>query len=246
MPAPLVPIDVPAVAVLTPANEVMAVVQMIERASKDPTVDTDKMLKLFELRERVREQAAKDAFIYSLHKLQEELPVIRMAGRIDFGKGKPMKYARWEDIYDAIKPLLVKYGLTLNFRSSDSERGIVVTAILSHLSGHVEEYPTPPLPKDVSGSKSGPQSVGSTMAYGKRYATSQALNLTWSGEDDDGNNGKHAAISQEQFEELCKMLDEAGSSKDKLAMAMGVDTLEQLPISKFEDAKKKVAAKVKK
>jgi len=233
------------VPVLAQHNEVVAVLQMIERASKDPQVDVGKLEKLFELRERVRQQVARDDFVEAKIRVQTELPVIKTQGRIDYGKGRPLKYARWEDINETIKPILRNHGFDLSFRIGQSDAKVTVTAVLAHVAGHTEET-TIHLPADNSGGKGAVQGVGSTVSYGKRYTTAAILNLTWGGEDDDGNEGRFQPITAEQVQELCDLLNAVGSTPEKLALAMGVDALVALPAAKFEAAKTKIAAKQRK
>lgn len=241
--AELVPVEVK-LPTPTVHSEVNAVLGMIERASKDPASDVDKLQKLFELRDRVRQQVARDVFVEQLTLVQQKLPVIRMKGRIDYGKGSALKYAKWEDIYEAIMPILNEHGFTLTFEFGASEANITVTALLDHVAGHTR-LNMATLPKDNSGGKSSVQGVGSSYSYGKRYATAGVLNLTWGGEDDDGNGGRGAPISPAELADLIGLVEDAGTSPDKLAMRMGVETLEELPVAKLGAAKAALAAKLK-
>lgn len=219
-----------------PQSEVLAVLQMIERAASNPATDVEKLEKLFELRERVRAQVARDTFVEALVGLQEELPVIKTAGRITYAKGGSIRYAKWDDIIAAIQPFLTKYGFTLTFEYGGDDKKIEVTAVLDHVAGHSRRN-TVVLPKDDSGGKTGVHGVGSSYSYGKRYSSSGVLNLTWGGDDDDGNGGLGAPITPEQVGELATLAAEKGVEFAKLALAMGVDTVEEIPVAKFERAK---------
>jgi hypothetical protein len=226
-------------------SEVLAVLSIIERASKDPNSDADKLEKLFELRERVREQVARDAFVEAMVRVQDQLPVIKQAGRITYAKGGSIRYAKWEDIIAAIQPVLTANGFTLTFEFGGDDKKIEVTAVLDHVLGHSRRN-TVVLPKDDSGGKTGVQGVGSSYSYGKRYSTSGVLNLTWGGEDDDGNNGRHQPILLAQAEELQVMIADVGSTPEKLLLALGEDSLDSIPASKFERAKQLLEQKRKK
>jgi hypothetical protein len=97
-------------------------------------------------------------------------------------------YAKWEDINDAIRPVLHEHGFALSFRVKRVENAISVTGILSHEDGHSEET-TLELPSDTSGSKNAVQAVGSSLSYGKRYTAMALLNITSRApmdRDDDG------------------------------------------------------------
>lgn len=230
------------VPIAQPHSEVMVVLQMIERASNNPNSDPDKMGKLFELRERVREQLARDDYVAALSRVQSALPKVQTRGRITYSGGASIKYAKWEDIHEAIMPVLAENGFTLTFEYGTMDKFITVTAILDHIGGHSRRN-TATLPADNSGGKTGVQGYGSTYSYGERYSTMGLVNFVTGGADDDGNAGKFQAISAEQLAELARMAAEAGSDPDKLAMAMGVDNLHELPVSKFERAKQALEAK---
>lgn len=166
---------------------------VIERAARDPAVDIDKMERLLALQERVQERNAVAAFNDALAEMQPRLPIITERGRIiirdksDSAKiTQETPYALWEDINEAIRPLLHEHGFALTFKTGTAADGkLVVTGILKHRFGHQEEAAIP-LPHDSSGSKNAVQAIGSSLSYGKRYAAIQLLNITTKGEDDDG------------------------------------------------------------
>jgi hypothetical protein len=149
-------------------SETAAIVQMIERAAMNPAVDIDKMERLLEMQERVMARRAKAAYIDALAAAQSELPIIVERGE---GHGN-IRYALWEDINEAIKPILAKHGFALSFKTGWDGDKISVTGVLAHREGHSEET-TMLLPSDTSGSKNAVQAVGSSTSYGKRY-TAQA------------------------------------------------------------------------
>lgn len=167
-----------------------AIIQVIERAATNPDVDIDKMERLLAMQERIMERDARAAFAAALAEMAPELPVIAERGEIKHGENKPVqsRYALWEDINDAIKPVLARHGFALSFRTGQEAGMVTVTGVLSHRGGHSEQT-TMHLPIDSSGSKNGVQGVGSSTSYGKRYTASALLNLTSRGEDDDGVAG---------------------------------------------------------
>jgi hypothetical protein len=176
-----------------PVSESTAIIQVIERAAANPNVDIDKMERLLQMHERIVERNAKAAYASSLAAMQPHLPVITEKGKI-IVRDKVTKeviqstgYALWEDINEAIRPILSEYGFALSFKTGIAPDGkITVTGILSHREGHQEET-TMALPHDSTGSKNAVQAVGSSTSYGKRYTASALLNITSRGEDDDGN-----------------------------------------------------------
>lgn len=162
-----------------------AIINVIERASTNPEVDIDKMERLLVMHERITERDAKAAFSAAMAEMQGELPTVSEKGEISVNGQVRSKYARFEDINEAVRPILRKHGFAVSFRTKTDSQSISVTGILSHKQGHSEET-TMQLPADLSGAKNTVQSVGSSVSYGKRYVLQAMLNITTSGEDDDG------------------------------------------------------------
>lgn len=167
-----------------PAAPSDAMISMIERLARDPSIDVQKLGHLLDMQERILARNAEVAYAAALSQLQSELPEIPERGMIrikskDGGKViQETPYALWEDINEAIRPLLHKHGFSLSFRTGLTNDGRVsVTAVLLHCEGHREET-TMVLGHDSSGSKNAVQAIGSSTSYGKRYATAALLNLT--------------------------------------------------------------------
>jgi len=188
--------------------------EVISRAAADPNTDVDKLERLLMMAERIQAQEAKGAFTAALAELQPRLPVIDERGGIKNNAGVVQStYAKWDDINDAIRPLLAEAGFALSFRTGVAQDGkITVTGVLSHRAGHQEET-TITLPHDSSGSKNAVQAVGSSTSYGKRYTTISLLNITSRAaqdRDDDGQAGGMGAAALHALTEInvCEGLDE--------------------------------------
>lgn len=220
-----------------PASEASAIFQVIERAAMNPQVDIDKMERLIQMQERIMERNARAAYAAALADMQPNLPVIAERGGIKNGQGKVQStYALWEDINDAIKPVLAKHGFALSFRTGQEDGKIIVTGILSHREGHSEET-TMHLPVDTSGSKNAVQAVGSSTSYGKRYTAQALLNLTSRGEDDDGHaGGDEPKITSDQVGDLQAMIDDVKADRAKFLAYMKVESLAAIPVSKYKSA----------
>lgn len=163
------------------SSETQAIMMMIERVVLNPEADMDKLDKMLDMQERILNRNAKQSFTADLAAMQAELPLVSKAGE---GHNRA-RYAKLEDINEAIRPTLQKYGFAVTFRVKQSDKSATVTAILSHKLGHSEETDLV-LPLDASGSKNAVQAVGSTVSYGKRYALCALLNIS-TGDDTDGN-----------------------------------------------------------
>lgn len=165
--------------------------EVIARAARDPSIDIDKLERLIAVQERVQAQQAKIAFTEAKLAMRPELPEITMRGHIiirDKNDGNKViqdtPFAKFEDIHEAVMPILTKHGFDLSFKNGLSPDGKVrVTTILDHIGGHSEDTYFD-LPHDSSGSKNAVQAVGSSTSYAKRYGVLSILNIRVAGEDD--------------------------------------------------------------
>ena len=209
----------------------------IVQTAADPRAPRDKLDRLIEMQERRAARAAKAAFDKAFAAMQPDLPIIIERGQILDKNGLVQsRYALWEDLNEAIRPILARHKFSLSFRvGSDGDR-IGVTCVLTHRSGHSVETGLS-LPADLTGGKNPVQGIGSATSYGKRYTAQALLNLTSRGEDDDARAGGGAAlISAEQLGELERQLAEAGADRSRFLAYLGVAQLEDLPDEKFSAA----------
>ena len=206
--------------------------------------DNLKFGRLLDFESLLASQEAKAAFDADFSALQVELPTIEEKGVMlsNFGR-QVATYARWDDINRVIKPILAKRGFSLRFKTGHEGDRIAVTCGLHHVAGHVEEA-TLLLPVEMSGGKNAVQAIGSSTSYGKRYTASALLNLTSSGEDDDGvAAGQTARVSAEQVLELRKLVAEVGANENRLLALLGIDALENLAAQRLSDAVRALNAK---
>lgn len=191
---------------------------VIARAARDPAVDIDKMERLLEMQERVLARQAREAYAVALAELQPKLPIISERGKIlNNTKQVQSTYAYWEDVNEAIRPLLAEHGFSLSFRTGRDKADVTVTGVLTHRQGHCEQT-TITLPSDGSGNKNAVQAVASSTSYGKRYTAFALLNITTKGEDDDGATATNKKASGEPMPRA--KLDGPHSSKTALRTAV--------------------------
>jgi hypothetical protein len=230
-----------------PAPEPVSILAVIERAARDPQVDADKMERMMALYERVNAATAKAAYTKALAEMQEDLPVIGQRGAIkNRDKEVQSRYSLWEDINETIKPVLMKHGFALSFRTGQEGDRITVTGVLSHREGHSEQT-TMFLPADTSGSKNPVQAVGSSVSYGKRYTASALLNLTSSGEDDDGRTGGgDGPISPDQLQHVRDQIERTESNIEAFCKYYKIDALPSLRAKDFDSAMRMLNAKSRK
>lgn len=235
-----------------------SLMQVIAKAASDPAVDVEKMERLFAMQERVQAREAKIAYTEAKLAMRPELPSITQRGHIiirdknDSNKiTQDTPFARFEDIQEAIEPVLLKHGFDLEFKNGLSPEGKVrVTTILTHRDGHSEETYFD-LPHDSSGSKNAVQAVGSSTSYAKRYGVLSILNIRVAGDDDNGASAvPKAEVSVKQFNDLGKMLVATQSDEGKfLTFLRGAGKLpegaglSELPAEHYEFAKDALAMK---
>lgn len=172
---------------LSPATQqATQVLSMLERVLTAPEFDIDRAERLWAMQKEVMDKQAERAYIEANSLMQGNLPSVVKRGEIKNSAGNVQStYALWEDVNEAIKPVLMKHGFAISFRVEQEGNKITVTAVLSHKDGHstttwIELAP------DTTGSKNAVQAVGSAISYGKRYTAGALLNLTSHNEDDDG------------------------------------------------------------
>lgn len=215
-------------------GEAASLMEVISRAAADPNTDVEKLERLMAMYERINDRSAKAAYFAALSEMQDELPSIGERGEIKIGNAS-QKYALWEDINKAIKPILTKHGFALSFRTGQQDTKIAVTGVLSHRAGHSEET-TIHLPSDTSGSKNAVQAVGSSTSYGKRYTTAALLNLTSGGEDDDGKLAGGGFVTADQAQTLRELITRTKANIEGFCKHFKIEAVPELPASKYKTA----------
>ena len=220
-------------------NELSSVFSIVARAAADPSIDIDKFERIMQMQERALARQAASEFADAMASMQSELPSIGERGD---AAGR-YKFALWEDINQAIKPIMQKHGFSLSFRT-DTQDKVAVTGVLSHRNGHREET-TVTLPADPSGNKNAVQAVASAVSYGKRYTASALLNLTSHGEDDDAFRTAADYISEAQEIELRDLAEAVGANLPAFLKFLKVAKLSDIPAKNFTAAKVALEAKRK-
>jgi hypothetical protein len=170
---------------------------------------------------------------------------------VSYGAGKAAyNFADLAEIERSVVPILSEYGLSYRFRTTVTDKQIVVTCIVSHQEGHNEETSLPG-PADTSGAKNAIQAIGSTVTYLQRYSLSAALGLSATDDDDgvsvgngNGNGNGNDHLSPDDREELNNLLDEADADSEaigNLCKHLGVRTLDDLRPRHLKEAKEQIA-----
>ena len=197
--------------------------KIIATAASDPNVDITKMQALLDMRERLQNKEAERSFYSAFAEMQGKLPTITKTGEIRDKAGRiQSRYAKWENINEAIKPILQEHGFTLMFQTADVETvdKIKVRGTLAHRGGH-KESSEKTFPIDLGPGRSAVQSNGSSISYGKRYMANALLNITVMGEDDDGQGGDGDGRANEESTNMPALREAAEGGWASLQKAWG-------------------------
>lgn len=200
-----------------------ALISVIERVASNPEADIAKLEKMLDMQERVLNRNAAQAFAADMAAMQAEMPRVFKLANSHNGS-----YARLEDINDALRPTLQKFGFCVTFRiNQQGLESVTVTAVCSHKLGH-SETASMTLPLDKSGSKNAVQAIGSTVSYGKRYAMCALLNIS-TGDDTNGAElGRSQSKPEAPKNEQNPTISDAGFAAALEKIANGELTAEML------------------
>lgn len=178
------------VAEIETANQGGSLMSVIERFATSPDVDVDKLERMMDMQERLLSRQAETDFFNALTQVQSE--VHRVHANMQNTQTRS-KYASYDALDAAVRPIYVKHGFALSFDSgkADVENHIRVFCNVSHRGGHCKTYHID-MPADGKGAKGGDvmtktHATGSGVSYGRRYLLLMIFNISI-GEDDDGNS----------------------------------------------------------
>lgn len=227
-------------AVQAPASQSDAFLAMIERAARDPQTDIDKMERLFAMSERMRAREAEAAFNASMAAAQVELiPVARNKRNNQTSSN----YADLAAIADAAMPIIHKHGFGVSCSEFRSDRPdhLGVACKVTHAAGHSEKHEFH-IPWDGAGlkgnaNKTPTHAYGSTMSYGRRYATCNIFNIAT--KDDDGNKASDTTAERITDAQASAILDRIAETEADLAKFLAywkIDDVAKLPAKSFDHA----------
>ena len=178
-------VETPAQTEVAPANSALGM--MVELAKQG--IDPGQIEKMMELAERDEKNRARRAFYLAMSEFNKMDFTITKSEHVSYlnTKKQEVKYDH-ADLAKSLKILrmaLSECGLSLTFSQFQDDKGLTVTAWLSHLLGH-RESTSMRGPYDTSGGKNSIQSIGSTDSYLKRYTAFALVGVAAEKEDDDG------------------------------------------------------------
>ncbi|MGX9983928.1 ERF family protein [Methylobacterium fujisawaense] len=222
-------------------SEGAALLSMIERMARDPSVDPDRIERFMVMAREARAEQARVAFNAAMSACQADLPrVLRDARNSHSGAS----YARLESIAKATAPIIARHGFSLSFDTEPSpiQGHLRVSCTCAHEAGHERAYHLD-LPPDTAGAqgkanKTPIQGIGSTITYARRYLVLQVFNIALTNDphDTDGapaGGEDDGAISDEQAAEIRALLMKHSIDPSKLLRVVGAESIPDIPASRY-------------
>lgn len=207
--------------------------------------DLDKLEKLLELQERYEANQARKLFAKAFSIAQANIiPVIKKR----FNSQTKSKYSELSDVIEVSQPIYTKEGFSITFNEGDSPlpEHVRILAVVLHCAGHKENYHfnVPLDGKGMQGNANMTKIHGkaSSVSYGRRYLICMIWNIPT--QDNDGNKPV-SKITQKQLSILLDLLNFKEMSEKKLIDFLKVDSMEDLPESRYMEAMQAINAFVK-
>jgi hypothetical protein len=200
---------------VAPVSEAAAFLQIIDRASRDPSVDLDKLQRLLDMRERMQAREAEVAFNAAMTEAQKEMRPVSTDSANTQTKSKYASYAALDRV---LRPVYTKHGFALSFNTSPDAPADHVRILCDVTNcGHTRRYQID-MPADGKGAKGGDvmtktHAAGSAASYGMRYLLKMIFNIAVGEADDDGNAAGRTEpverITEKQVSDLNALLQKS-------------------------------------
>lgn len=183
------------------------------QAAINAGADIDKLERLMEMEERWSARQSEKVFIESMARLQSELPEIKK-----LKKGHGYMYAPISDIVAQVREIIAAHGFGYRFEQSQTDVGITVTCVVTHVGGH-KERTSLSSGADTSGNKNDVQAIASAVTYLQRYTLCGAFGIVTADIDSDA---RLAGQTQQEYAgvatviQIQSLIDETGSDESKV------------------------------
>jgi hypothetical protein len=183
MPVEAVAVDLPAPTLEGPLDASGLIAKAIEH-----NVGIDTMERLLALRERLKAEQAREAFLRALAAFQGECPVIAKTKTVTIrpqsGSGYSYRYAPLDIIVEQVRGLLQAHGLSYTIKTRQDEGSLTVICEAHHEAGHTEPSELT-VPIDKAARMNDTQKVGAARTYAMRYSFCNAFGILTGDEDTD-------------------------------------------------------------
>lgn len=237
------------VSALPVQSETAAVIHMIERMARDPSVDLDRVRAFMEMRKDIRAEEAEREFNEAMATVQAKMRAVATDANNPQTRSK---YASYFALDRAIRPIYSAEGLALSFDTEDSPKADHIRVVSYVTRGsHTRKYKID-MPADGKGAKGGDvmtktHAAGSAFTYGQRYLLKMIFNIATGG-DDDGNaaSGDVKLITLDQADTIRELLESTGKSRDKFLQWAKIERVEDLRADRYEACVNAIKAPVSK
>jgi hypothetical protein len=211
-------------------------------------ISVEGLERLLAMRERLKAEQARSAFIRALAEFQGTCPIITKLAVVRDKIGKERyRYASLESIVRQVGPLLRHCELTyrIDTRIEEGEAtALVAICIITHQDGHSERSEFR-VPIDRDSFMSEPQKFGAASTYAKRYAFCNALGILTGDQDTDARPSPASpapqgvkpgdTVSPEQLAELRALIGQC-TTDSKFCAYLRIKGIAELPASRFDAA----------
>lgn len=228
---------------------------MIQQTQQDRFVemalqsgDMEKLEKMLELKERFDKEEARKSFTGAMSSFKAEGVVIKKDRTVSFENNDKSvtsyTHASLGNVVKMAVPALAIHGLSHHWNvEQEVNAPIKVTCVLTHKGGHSEKV-TMQAAADTSGKKNSIQQAASTVHYLQRYTFLSATGLAVEEMDDDGVKAVETEyITEDQQTVINDLIKETKADKKAFLNYCKVDSVEHLPVSKYDQAKRALDSK---
>lgn len=230
-------------------STVMTPMAMIDRAiASGAGIET--IERLMSLQERWEANQAKKIYDEAMRAAQEEMRPVLLNAKNDQTKSR---YATYEALDGAIRPIYTRHGFTLSFDTADCPLPDHIRIVCEVACGGHRTHPHIDMPADGKGAKGGDvmtktHAAGAAVTYGRRYLLGMIFNITTTTKDDDGNSAGNPdlamTITADQYRELQDLLKESGSEEPAMLAFVNAKTVEEMTIAQYAKAKAAMVHKI--
>lgn len=219
---------------------------IIDRASRDPSVDIVKFRELMNMRREFEDRIAEREFDVAMSVAQSKMEQVRTDCE---NQQTHSRYASYAALDKPLRPIYTQHGFSLSYNTEPSAapEEVVVICRVSKM-GHSRNYRIV-IPADGKGAKGGDvmtktHATVSAVSYGKRVLLGMIWNIAIA-RDDDGNAAGAITISEEQHNDLMTLITDINGDFEKAGSNITVDvkkicerakvtSLESFPAKKYE------------
>lgn len=223
-------------------DEPTSLLAVISRAVRDPSVDIDKMERLYAMHERMVARQAEAEFNEAMAAAQAEIkPVIKNK----YNEQTKSRYSNLEAVSNAIDPIIHRHGFSLSYGTdvcpiADHYRITCKVARGGHSEMRFADVPADTVGIKGTANKTATHGFGSTASYGRRYLKLMIFDVATTDDDDGGRAGgmdDYEMIGPDQCAELRRLIAAADTTEEAYCARVKVNTLPEMPAEAFERCK---------